>query len=139
MIGFLLPTLFPTFDHWSIRVLRWSSVVFTIVPLTFLHSTFFFAGPLHHHSRLISGISLFCARRYTPPFGFTLVVDIVLVQFIFSLSWSHIPSAPLPLSLFDSFLIANSQIYLVRSGHALIRSSYPPLRLSSRLMAALNI
>jgi len=123
MIGFLLLTLFPPFDP---LVHPCPSL---LIGCTYHGSSHFptlhvlFRGPpSSHHLRLILGISLFCAHRHTPPFGLTLIVDIVLVQFIFSLSWSRVPSAP-PLGF---FLIANSQIYLVWSGRALIRSTCLP-------------
>jgi len=127
MIGFLLLTLFPLFDP---LVHRCPSL---LIGCTYHGSTHF---PTLH--ALFRG----------PPFIASLAADsrdfVVLCIQIHTTIWAHADCRhctrtvhilalvvsfhplPLPLSPSGSFLIANSQTYLVRSGRALIRSSCLP-------------
>jgi len=119
MIGFLLPTPLPPSGP-------------PVHPCPSLVIGCAYDSPVSHHPPALVlfadpcivppavdfwGSTSMCAQMHTTP-PLVLVVAIILVQFVFSLSQPHTSHH---LSLSAPLLIANSQIYLVRSGH-LIRS-----------------
>ena len=83
----------PVFTFLSIGSPESSAILAAVSPT--LHS--FLRVSLSYRSRLtlVPGISPFCTHRYVPhQRSVHLVVDVMLVQLVFSLSRSHISSAP---------------------------------------------